>query len=107
MGKLIQTMKYIGLTQWIPLKLELYDILILKWYVDASYVMHNGFLSHTGDTLFLGKGYPYSKLINQKLNKNSATEDELIGLENMMPMIIWTRYFMNAQVYHITDNIVN
>ena len=105
--KLIRTMEYMQLKQWLPLTLESYDVLILKWLVDASYAMHNDFLSHTGATLSLGKGYPYSKSSKQKLNTKSYTEADLVGLGDMMTMIICTIYFMEDQRYHISDNIVN
>ena len=36
-----------------------------------------------------------------------STEDELVGIDNMMPMILWNRYSMEAQGYHTTENIVN
>jgi hypothetical protein len=42
-----------------------------------------------------------------KLNIISSTESELVGVSNMMPQIIWTKYFMNAQGYDIDENIVH
>ena len=69
--------------------------------------MHNDFRSHTGSILSLGKGSPYSKSYQHKMNTKSYTEDELVGLDDIIPMIIWTRYLMESQVYQITDNIVN
>ena len=50
---------------------------------------------------------PYSKSSKQKLNTKISTEDELVGLDNIMPMILWIRYFMETQGYHILHNIVN
>ena len=94
-------------TQWLPLKLESDYMLIFKWWVDASYAMHNDFRSHTGATLSLGKGSPYPKYYKKKMNTKSSTEANLVGIYNMMPMIPWTRYFMEDQGYHKTDNILN
>jgi hypothetical protein len=34
-------------------------------------------------------------------------ESELVGVSNMMPQIIWTKYFMNTQGYDINENIVH
>ena len=106
MKKIIRTMKYLRLTQWIPLTLELYDLLILKQWVDTSYAIQNDFLIHTGSTLSLGKGSPYLKSSKRKLNTKSYTEAKLDGLDDMTTMILRTRYFMEAQGYHMTDNIV-
>ena len=83
------------------------DVLVLKWWVDASYAMQNDYRSHTGDTLSLGKWYPYYKSSNHKLNTKNFTQDEIVVLDDIMPIIIWTRYFMEYQGYHITYNIVN
>ena len=43
---------------------------------------------------------------NQKLNMKSSTEAELIGSDNMMPQMIWTRYFLEVQEYGIDENIL-
>ena len=99
-------MKYLRLTPLIPLTLESDDVLGLKWWVDESYYMHIYYWSHTGDTSSLVKGYPYSKLSKQNMNTKSSTKAELVGIDDMMPMIQWVRYFMGYQGYHITDNIV-
>ena len=46
-----------------------------------------------------------SILKKQKLNTKSPTEAELIGTDNAMPQILWTRYFLEAQGYG-TDEII-
>ena len=42
----------------------------------------------------------------QNLNKKSSTEAELIGAENTMTQMLWTRYFLEAQGYGIDKNIL-
>ena len=69
--------------------------------------MHNDFRSHTGYVISLGKGSPYSKLSKQKINTKSSTEADLVGIDDMIPMILWTIYFIDSQGYQIIDNIVN
>jgi hypothetical protein len=50
----------------------------------------------------LGKGSVYSASTRQKLNtKKSSTEAELIGVDDVMPLILWTRYFLDAQGYGV------
>ena len=44
--------------------------------------------------------------IKRKLNTRSSTETEIVGADNLMPAVCWTRYFMLAQGYNINDNIV-
>ena len=107
MKKLIWKIKYLQLTQWLTLTLESDDVLILKWWVGASYDMHNYFRIQNGSTVSLGKGFPYSKSSKQKPNRKISTEDEIVGIDYINPKILWTRYFMEAQGYHKMDNIVN
>ena len=42
----------------------------------------------------------------QKLNTRSSTESELVGVDDMMPLILWTRYFLKEQGYKVSDNII-
>jgi hypothetical protein len=42
----------------------------------------------------------------QKLNTRSSTENEIVGADNFMPAICWTRYFMKAQGYGVKDNVL-
>jgi hypothetical protein len=42
----------------------------------------------------------------QKLNTRSSTETEVVSVDDCIPAICWTRYFMDAQQYYIQENIV-
>jgi hypothetical protein len=42
----------------------------------------------------------------QKLNTRSSTETEIVGADDFMPAICWTRYFMKAQGYYVKDNVL-
>jgi hypothetical protein len=42
----------------------------------------------------------------QKLNTRSSTETEIVGADDFMPAICWTRYFMEAQGYQVKDNVL-
>jgi hypothetical protein len=57
------------------------------WNVDASFVMHPTMHGHTGGELTLGRGFPISVSTKQKLNARSSTESELVGVNDMMPII--------------------
>jgi hypothetical protein len=52
----------------------------------------------------MGKGSVYSTSIGQKLNTKSSTEAELVGVSDVMPMIVWTRYFLEAQGYDVKES---
>eukprot|EP00980_Cylindrotheca_fusiformis_P025651 scaffold14334_cov100-Cylindrotheca_fusiformis.AAC.1 len=54
----------------------------------------------------MGKGSVYSKSTRQKINTRSSTEAELVGVNDAMSLILWTRNFLEAQGYTVTDNVV-
>jgi hypothetical protein len=79
---------------------------VVKWWVDASFAVHPDMKSHTGATMSLGKGAAYSRSMRQRLNTKSSTEAELVGVDDVMPQVLWTRYFLEAQGYTVRDSII-
>ena len=102
--KLGRCIRYLRRTKHYPLTLEADSLSSIKWWVDASYGVHPDLRSHTGGTMSLGKGSVYSSSIRQKLNTRSSTEAELVGVNDMMGLILWTRNFIEAQEYKVQDN---
>jgi hypothetical protein len=54
----------------------------------------------------LGKGAAMSFSHRHKLNGRSSTEAELIGIDDALPCIMWGLYFIEAQGYEVTHNIL-
>jgi hypothetical protein len=79
---------------------------IAKWWVDASYAVHPDMKSHTGGVFSLGKGGIFGTSTRQKINTKSSTEAELVGVAEVLPQILWTRYFLEAQGYMTDDSII-
>ncbi len=79
---------------------------VLMWYVDASFAVHPNMRSHTGGGLTMGRGFPIVSSTKQKLTTRSSTESELVGVDNMMPIIVWSCYFLMAQGYSVTQNLL-
>jgi hypothetical protein len=102
--KLRRTMQYLRGSMDILLTLEADDVRIVKWWVDASYAVHDDLKSHTGGTMSLGKGSIYSASKTQRLNTKSSTEAELVGVDDVSAQILWTRYFLEGQGYDVKDN---
>ena len=101
-------LKYLRDTVDLPLTLEAKKGLLLsaqRW-VDASYAPHDNMRSHTGATFSLGKGGIFNLSTIQKLVARSSTEAELIGVHDVLPLIIWTKYFLEAQGYKLKYNKV-
>ena len=88
------------------LKLETDDVKMVKWWVDASFAVHPEMKSHTGGTMTLGKGIMYGTSTQQKINTKSSTKGELVGVNDVMPQVLWTRYFLEAQGYAVSDSVI-
>ena len=52
------------------------------------------------------RGFPVTALKKQKLNNQSSTKLELVGVGDFMPGILWTRNFMKYQDYYVVENII-
>jgi hypothetical protein len=102
--KLSRVIKYLRGEPHLPLTLEADDTRVMKWWVDASFAVHPDMKSHTGATASMGKGAVYSTSTRQKINAKSSTEAELVAVTDVMPMVLWTRYFLNAQGYKVNDS---
>jgi hypothetical protein len=50
----------------------------------------------------MGTGAVYSTSKRQKINTKSSTEAELVGINNVLPQALWTKYFMEAQGYGVS-----
>jgi hypothetical protein len=104
--KLGRVMQYLRGSMYMPLTLEADGMSVIKWWADASFAVHPDMKSHTGGMMTLGKGAIYGTSTRQKINTRSSTEAELVGLNDVMPQILWTRYFLEAQGYGVQDSIV-
>jgi hypothetical protein len=104
--KLIRLLQYVNGTRDDVLTLAADDMQVVKWYVDASFAVHPDFKSHTRATMTFGKGAPITMSRKQKLNTRSSTEAELVGVDDAINMILWTRLFLKEQGYRVEDNMV-
>jgi hypothetical protein len=104
--KLICLLKYVNGTRDDVLRLKADSLQVIKWYVDASFAVHPDFKSHTGATMTFGSGAPITMSRKQKLNTRSSTEAELVGADDAINQVLWTRLFMESQGYTIKSNIL-
>ena len=105
-NKLGRAVKYLRVTKHLVLTLEANGNNIVQWWVDASFAVHRDMQSHTGRVLTMGKGAIYVTSKKQKLNTKSSTKAELAGVDNLLPQILWTQYFLRAKGFKIRDNIL-
>ncbi|CAJ1936841.1 unnamed protein product [Cylindrotheca closterium] len=104
--KCVRMMRYLFCTLLYHLTLSNESLRVMKWMINASFAVHPDFKSHTGGTLSFGGGGAQVTSKKQKLNSRSSTEAELIAVDNVVMMILWTKLFMEWQGYPIEKNIL-
>lgn len=106
--KLIRLMKYLNGTKDMTLTLSAANLrCIKKSYLDASHAVHPDFKSqHTGGTMTFGSGAVQSMSRKQKLKTKNDPEASLVGADDVLTLILWTKLFMDSQGYTIEKNIL-
>ena len=94
-NRLTRLMMYLRATMDDVLCLSADSLSVIKWYVDVSFAVHPDFKSHTGGTMTFGSGAVISDSKKQKLNTRSSTEAELVGVDDMLTKMLWTRLFLS------------
>ena len=105
--KLGQCIRYLWDNTDIPLTLEINDSGIICWWVDASFAVHPDMKSHTSVTVSMGGGCPFLLSLRQRINTQSSTEVELVGVNDATYLIIWTRWFLEGQGFKVISNVVH
>ena len=76
-----------------------------QWWVDSLYGVHWDSKGHTGAMMSMGKGAIVNISQKHKLNVASSTKAELVSIADVLGMMMWCKYFMEAQGYTIEHNI--
>jgi hypothetical protein len=104
--KLSRVIKYLRGTTDLTLTLQADKDGVIQWWVDASYAVHPEMKGHTRGTLSLGKGSIYSTSSKQTLVSRSSTESEVIGVHDVLPQILWTNHFLQAQGFNVRKMVL-
>jgi hypothetical protein len=104
--KLARVMKYLQGTANMPLVLEADNMNMMKWWVDASFAVHPDMKSHTGGAMSLGRGAVHGTSTRPKINTTSSTEAKVVGMHKVLPQILWTRFFLEAQGYGVEESVI-
>ena len=104
--KLTRVMQYLQGSIDLKLVLSADGSGMISWWVDAAYGVHFDMKGQTGGTLSMGKGSVYSFAGAQKLVARSSTEAEVIGVDDLMPQMMWTGYFLKAHGVDVVDTVL-
>ena len=95
-NKLVRMIKYLNSPKDETLSLsEEKGISTIEWHIDASFVVHPYFRSHTGATMRFvgGRGCPISNSSKQKLNTNRSMTSELVAVDQTLTLVLWVPLF--------------
>ena len=101
-GKLKRVLRYLRGTLYLKLRLLVDNLTSSIWQIDAAHGVHWDCKGQTGAAMTLGKGAVISNSWRQKCNTRSSTESELVGVDDAIPTVLWSLYFIQAQGYKIT-----
>jgi hypothetical protein len=105
-GKVKRVLSYLKGTLHMPLILSADSLTLSRWWVDAAYAVHDDCWGHTGAGMSFGQGMALSYSWKQKINTKSSTEAELVGEDDSLGCILWSRYFMIEQVYDMDPSLL-
>ena len=104
LAKLVHMLQYLRGTSKLSLTLSANGSGILKWWLNASFSFHPNMRGHSGGGLSLGRVLPIFSSTKQNINTKSSMETEIMVVDNFMPAIWWTRYFIALQGYNVSYN---
>jgi hypothetical protein len=104
--KLLRVMSFLKGTIDDILTLEADDTTTLTWYIDVAFAVHGDMRSHTGAVFTMGKGAIIGSSTKQKVNSRSSTESELIGVDDKIAKVLWTKRFLEWQDFAVKLNII-
>jgi hypothetical protein len=99
-------MGYLKGTREDVLTLEADNCQTLTWYIDVAFAVHADMKSQTGAVFTMGKGSIISDSLKQKVNSRSSTESELIGVDDEVSKVLWTKRFVQWQEFEVKLNLV-
>ena len=80
----------------------------IEWLIDSAFGVHPDFKSHVGAIMQFGggRGTVIGASAKQKLNTESSMTEELVGVDQVLPLILWMPLFMEAQGYRVEKNTI-
>ena len=79
------------------------------WSVDLAFGVHPDFKSYVGRNMFFkgGKGSPINISAKQKLNTESLTMAESVGVDCVLPLVLWVPLFLKESGCEVKENVIH
>ena len=80
----------------------------VEWSMDSAFGVHPDFKSCVRGTMTFegGKGLAINILAKQKLNTESSTMAEPVGVDCVLPSVPWVLSFLKEQGYKVNENVI-
>ena len=75
----------------------------MTWSIAAAFVVHNDIRSHTKACSTTGKGSLINLSMEQKINTKISTEAKIVGVEDAMIFLIWSKLYFKWLVKDYPD----
>ena len=95
-------LKYIKEKRGIKLTLSVDNMSVIKWWIYASYVMHEDCQVHTWSRISLGKRVMSSFSTKQTMKLKSSTEIDPVGIDDVMKNTMVKILHIGTGVYYCT-----
>ena len=90
-GVNLRVVKFLNGTRKLKLTLSTDNLGTIHWCIDSSYAIYDDCKGHTSSALAFESSVITSFWRKQKINAKSSTEAELIGVDDAIPQVLWTR----------------
>jgi hypothetical protein len=104
--KLVKMMNFLKKTKDNIPVMSADDTCSIYWHIDAAFAIHMDMKSHTGGSMTLGAGTITSISSKQKVNTRSSTESEMVGLDDGISKILWSKLSIEEQGYPVRACII-
>ena len=74
---------------------------VVQWWVHASYGIHPDLKGQTGATISIKKGCVTSALKKKKIKMTISTINEVVGVQEASPQVLWTKAFLPNQGFEV------
>ena len=94
MAKLKRVIGYLNDSKQCKPQIGVDSLPFIILHAESAFVVHSYFKSHTGAVMTMVKGAVKTISRKHKLNTNSSTETEFVGVDDASILILWTKIFI-------------
>ena len=95
--KMVHLFNNVRGTKDLPVILNIDKSGMLKWYIYGSYSVHPNMGGETGRGMAMGRGLKISVSIKQTFSTRSSTKLEIVGVDQLIPLVLWIIIFKNLR----------